>query len=423
MPKHAFLVLFCVQLAVAIGNTGMLSVLPAIGRTLGIADYLVTAIFSLSALLWAISSPIWARVSDRRGRKPPILLGLAGFAVSMTLSGLIVAAGLHGWLGPMAVFVMFLVSRGLFGLIGSAANPATQAYIAERTSRAERTQSMATLAGAFGMGTLGGPVLAPLFVLPGVGLAGPMFGFAIIALVMLAVVWRALPEASRPAASLTSPTDGKPAPLWKDARIKPFLIYGFLVATCQNAQGQMLGFLVIDTHGGSPIAAQGYIMIAMAGGAIAGLLAQWGLIRTFHMTPRDLLRWGVLLAAGGNLVVAFAPDYAAVVVGFAISSLGYGFARPGFTAGASLAVNLGEQARAAGAIAAINGANVLLAPAFVWFYEQWAPGPFLLNVAILAGLLAYAFADRQLSSVNDRAGLDEATTTAALARDDEGSGV
>ena len=163
-------------------------------------------------------------------------------------------------------------------------------------------------------------------------------------------------------------------------------------------------------------------MIAMAGGAIAGLLAQWGLIRTFRMTPRDLLRWGVALAAGGNLLVAFAPDYAAVVVGFSISSLGFGFARPGFTAGASLAVNLGEQARAAGAIAAINGANVLLAPAFVWFYEHWAPGPFLLNMAILLGLLGYALADRQLKGVNDRTGLEEATTASVLERGDEGAG-
>jgi hypothetical protein len=204
--------------------------------------------------------------------------------------------------------------------------------------------------------------------------------------------------------------------------VAPFLVYGFLVATCQNAQGQTLGFLVIDKQQLSPVAAQGYIMIAMAGGAIAGLLAQWGLIRTFHMTPRDLLRWGVLLAAGGNLVVAFAPDYTTVVVGFALSSLGYGFARPGFTAGASLAVDLKDQARAAGAIAAINGANVLLAPLFVWFYEQWSPGPFLLNTAILLALLGYGFASRQLKSVNDRAGLDEAATASVLERGDEGGG-
>lgn len=422
MPRHAFLILFCVQLAVAIGNTGLLSVLPAIGRTLGIADFLVSAIFALSALMWTITSPLWARASDRLGRKPLILVGLAGFALSMTLSGAVVLAGLSGWLGAGASFVLFLLARAIFGVLGSASNPASQAYIAERTSRAERTQSMATLAGAFGMGTLGGPVIAPLFVLPHVGLAGPLFGFAAIAAIMLVVVWRGLPETKvEPPAAAANPA-ARPAPLWKDARVAPFLVYGFLVATCQNAQSQTLGFLVIDKLGLSPIAAQSYIMLAMAGGAIAGLLAQWGLIRTFHMTPKDLLRWGVALAAGGNLLVAFAPHYAAVVVGFSLSSLGYGFARPGFTAGASLAVDLKDQARAAGAIAAINGANVLLAPAFVWFYEQWAPGPFLLNMAILAGLLAYAVANRQLTSVNDRAGLEEAATAAVLERGDEGAG-
>lgn len=420
MPRNAFLILFCVQLSVAIGNTGLLSVLPAIGRTLGIADFLVSAIFALSALMWTITSPIWARASDRLGRKPLILVGLAGFALSMTLSGIVVMAGLSGWLGAGATFVLFLFARAIFGLLGSASNPAAQAYIAERTSRAERTQSMATLAGAFGMGTLGGPVIAPLFVLPHVGLAGPLFGFAGVAAVMLVVVWRGLPE-PRVERAVSAP-GARPAPLWKDARVAPFLIYGFLVAACQNAQGQTLGFLVIDKLGLSPVAAQSYIMIAMAGGAIAGLLAQWGLIRTFRMTPRDLLRWGVVLAAGGNLVVAFAPHYAAVVVGFAVSSLGYGFARPGFTAGASLAVNLGEQARAAGAIAAINGANVLLVPAFVWFYQHWSPGPFLLSAALLIGLFVYALADRQLRGVGDRAGLDEATTASVLERGDEGAG-
>ena len=43
----------------------------------------------------------------------------------------------------------------------------------------------------------------------------------------------------------------------------------------------------------SPTQAQSYIALAMMFGAVAGLLAQWGLIRMFEMTPRQLLRWGV----------------------------------------------------------------------------------------------------------------------------------
>ena len=126
----------------ALGNTGMQSVLPAIGREIGIPDPMVAAIFSLSALLWAFSSPTWAKQSDVRGRKPLIMLGLAGFLVSMILCGVVVSAGVRHLAAPMVIFVLFLLARAVFGLFGSAANPATQAYVAERTSREQRTNNL-----------------------------------------------------------------------------------------------------------------------------------------------------------------------------------------------------------------------------------------------------------------------------------------
>jgi MFS family permease len=52
-------------------------------------------VFSLSALLWGLTSPFWARQSDRRGRKPLIMIGMAGFMVSMLLCALVVSAGLR----------------------------------------------------------------------------------------------------------------------------------------------------------------------------------------------------------------------------------------------------------------------------------------------------------------------------------------
>lgn len=424
--RGPFAILFGVSVATALGNTGMLSVLPAIGRQIGIPDAMVAAIFSLSAVLWALTSPIWARQSDLRGRKPLIMLGLSGFCISMILCGIVVSAGLHHLAPPMVIFVLFLLSRALFGGIGSAANPATQAYMAERTSRQERTQTMATLAGAFGLGTVVGPLLAPLFVLPVVGLAGPMFAFAAIAAIMLAVVRRGLPETFKPGRGDTPPRRkiglpwrGESAALWRDPRLKPFLIFGFLVASCQTAQTQTLGFLIIDKLGLPPVKAQGFITLAMAAGAVAGLLAQWGLIRMFRMGPRELMRWGVGAAALGNVVVAVAPDYAAVAIGYAIASLGYGFARPGFTAGASLSVAAKDQAGAAGAIAAINGLNVVVAPLFVLLYERIGWGPFALNTAILSVMLIYALRQAALRAVGD-VGAQEEATLAGLERSDEG---
>jgi MFS family permease len=185
-------------------------------------------------------------------------------------------------------------------------------------------------------------------------------------------------------------------------------------------QTQTLGFLIIDKLKVPPMEAQGFTAVAMMAGAVAGLLAQWGLIRMFRMGPRDLIRWGVALAAGANLLVALAPDYWTVVIGFAVSSLGYGFARPGFTAGASLSVDMHEQAAAAGAIGALNGLNVIVAPLFVWLYEAIHPAPFLLNTAILAGLFVYALKNGILQGAGERATSDDDTATSMLERSDEG---
>jgi MFS family permease len=425
LPRRSFVIIFCVSLATAMGNTGLISVLPAIGREIGIPDPMVAAIFSLSALLWAASSPAWARASDRYGRKPLMMVGLTGFMVSMLLCGVVVSAGLRHLAAPMVIFVLFLLARALFGLFGAASNPATQAYVAERTPLSQRTQAMASLAGAFGLGTVIGPFLAPLFTkIPVLGLAGPLFTFALIALGMLAVVWRLLPEAPAPqeARRPKRPVTGaKAGPrMWQDPRVVPFLVYGFIVATCQTAQAQTLGFLIIDKLGLSPIQAQFSISIAMMFGACAGLLAQWGIIRMFEMTPRQLLRWGVAVAAAGNLIVAFAPDYYLVVAGYALSSLGFGFARPGFTAGASIAVNIDEQARVAGAIAAVNGVNVVLAPLFVFLYQHFGPAPFILNSGLMAGLLFYAFRNPALRNADPKPATREMATMATLEKSDEG---
>jgi len=433
--KRSFLVLFCVSVVTALGNTGMQSVLPAIGREIKIPDPMVAAIFSLSALLWAIASPGWARASDRHGRKPLIMLGLVGFMLSMIGCGIVVSIGVRHLLTPMVVFILFLFARAQFGLFGSASNPATQAYVAERTDRESRTEAMATLAGAFGLGTIVGPLVATLFVLPVVGLAGPMFAFALIAAVMLGVVWIWLSEEKKPPAPLDEaeqrfvPAEAEAAmvekrkPLWRDPRLIPFLVYGFLVAVCQTALGQTLGFLIIDKVKLSPMAALDYIKMAMMTGAIASLLAQWGLIRMFRMSPRRLLRWGVGLAAAGSLLVAFSPDYWTVVIAYALSSLGFSFARPGFTAGSSLAVASNEQATAAGAIAAVNGVNVVFAPLFVKLYEINHPAPFLLNMAILAGLLVYAYVNPILKTAGLTPASEDDATVSILEKSEEGGGV
>ncbi len=392
--RRAFAIVFTVLLSSGAGNTALQSVLPAIGRSLHVPDILVGSIFSLSALLWALATPLWARSSDRHGRKPLIVLGTVGFAASMLGLGLVVLAGLDGLLTPILVFVGMLLARAIFGFFGSASSPASQAYVADRTEPAERTNAMAAMASAGGLGTILGPAVAPLFVLPLVGLAGPMFAFSLFGVVLLAVIVRGLPGASLGRlgrARITAPKPAGPTLRWRDPRVAPFIIFGFVLASAQVMGGQILGFLVIDKLHIAPIRAQPYIAAAMMAGAVASLTAQWGVIRFFRMSPRLLLRWGAGLAAAGSLLMGLAPSFAMVVAAFALTSLGFSLARPGFTAGSSLAVAPEEQGAVAGAISSITGASSIFGPTFgLALYGLGHALPFYLNAAVLIALVVYA---------------------------------
>jgi MFS family permease len=412
-------VLFAVLLTVAAGNTALQTVLPAIARVIRIPDMLVAIIFSFSALLWTFTAPYWARQSDIRGRRRLMEVGIIGFGVSMLGCGVVIFAGLQGLLVPVATFALFAALRSLFGLFGSASNPAAQAYVAARTSEADRTNALSSLSGAFGLGTIIGPALAPLFIIGALGLSGPLFAFAAIAVFVLLAVRRWLPDddpthfpaaaspvelphgapASEPTltggatgGSLQAAAAGRtPRLSWRDPRILPFMIFGFFSGSIQAATGQALGFLVIDKLGGTPLEAQQEIAIIFMASACATLLVQWGLIPLFRMAPPGLMRWGTLVAAIGTAGVAFAPDFHALVVAFALSSMGYGFARPGFTAGASLAVGRDEQGGVAGAVTSINGSCFVLAPAIgIGLYQIGPTLPYLLGAAALVVLFVFS---------------------------------
>jgi len=111
----------------------------------------------------------------------------------MALAGLALFLGLQGWYSALWTFVLFAIFRSLYGALGSAAPPAVQAYVAARTPRHERTKALSLIASSFGLGTIG-PAIAPLLILPLLGLASPMFAFAIIGILVMVALALKLPD-------------------------------------------------------------------------------------------------------------------------------------------------------------------------------------------------------------------------------------
>lgn len=403
-----FLLLYAAMLVAAAGNTALQSVMPAIGRAVGIADFWVAIAYTWSAVLWVWFAPYWAEKSDHHGRKALTLLGLGGFIVSMTLCGLVLMVGLAGWTGAALTFLLFGLFRAIYGALGCATPSATQAYLASRTRRAARTAQLSALSSSFGLGTIVGPALAPLFILPFVGLPGPLFAFALIGVaVALAIAFylpedRGGPRKGRGAAmsypSLASMVTGASvraatAPSrqkrlsWRDSRVRAWIVAGVVAGHAQAAALTCIGFFIIDVLAVDPMEAAEPIAIVMMAGAAGTLAAQWGMIPRLDWSPADLIVRGAFVAAIGLGITAFAVDLYGLVLGFAITSIGFGFTRPGFTGGASLAVPLSEQGGVAGVITSANGISYIAAPGLgMALYALDKHLPFIVAVLVVLWL-------------------------------------
>ncbi len=437
-----FALLFVVMLTIAAGNTALQSVLPALGRSLKVPDSAVAAAFSVSALLWVLAAPFWANRSDRHGRRAMILLGMGGFALSLAICGICLAAGINHWIGGTTAFVCFIGGRLIYGTFGAAAPPAVQALVAGRTTRAERTKALTLLGSAFGLGTILGPAIAPYLLLGSlggveIGLAGPAFIFSLFGLCVWIAVRRMLPDdrtVSREAAdyqgaanaypsiggqssgaSITAATEPHSEPVgYTDPRIRSWMIAGLVMGHGQAMTGQAIGFLVIDRLHVAPALALQPTGIVLMMGAGAALLVQWGIIPNLNLRPRTMMLTGLVFAACGCALTGLATSLYSIACAYALASVGFGFTRPAFTAGASLAVGHNAQGSVAGKVTSINGAAFVLGPSIgVGLYEAQHSLPYLTAGAAMIVLFLYArVALREPSAISlagaQRAGGDQA---------------
>ena len=130
--------------------------------------------YSAAQLLFA---PVWGRLSDRFGRRPVLLVGLVGSAVSYLI---------FAFAGSI---LALLLSRIMAG-VGGANVPVAQAYIADITPPERRAGGMGLIGAAFGLGFIFGPaiggLLAPISpAAPGLAAAALCAGNALVAFFFL----------------------------------------------------------------------------------------------------------------------------------------------------------------------------------------------------------------------------------------------
>jgi len=398
--RGAFLLLFFCLLAVGAGNTMLTSaVLPPLTRELKLPDWTAGAIFSLSAAIWVVTAPYWGVRSNTWGRRPVTAIGMFGFAASMLLFAVSAMAALLGWIsGWVLIFILLISARTLFGVFGSATNPAAQAYVADRTSREERTDEIATLTSGFTLGQMAGPAAAAALITLGtmfsstVGLLAPVFVITLIATVIGFLVLTRLPENREPRADAGLAKTGTKG-LWRAPGIFPYLLYAVGLSLVTGVLSQTFPYAIMDRMGVEGAASAQYTGPAMTMGAMATLISQLVLIPRLKLPVRSLMVYGALMLAGASLFMVWAQDFALFAFAQILFGFGQGFARPGFSAGASLAATQEQQGDVAGLVTAANGMGFVVSPLFgLWMYENVREdAPFIFCTGIVALLATYAF--------------------------------
>jgi MFS family permease len=388
--RRAFRILFVSLVGMGAGQSVMFAILPTLARVLGLTELQASLPFVVSAAIWVFTSSYWGAKSDHWGRKPVILIGLGGFGLSFALFAAFANLATAGVLSVGIVFPLMIASRALYGIVGSGASPAAQAYVADRTSAAERVSGVATITAAFGLGTTIGPVIGAVLVV--FGLFAPFYFTAAAALLGAAAIWTLLPEHSAPRLRRVERSTLR----WYDRRALPFMLYGTGIYTAGAIPLQIIGFFIIDVlHPGRAPQWTGLGLAALASSALA---AQLAVTRQRAPKANELMWAGAAIAIVSFLLIAVSRDLTPLVIAMALNGLGLGLVRPAFGAAASLAVGPHEQGAMAGLVGATAGAGFIFGPLIATSLYRISPqAPFLFGAALSALCLAYGLWSRALA--------------------------
>lgn len=198
-PKPNPAALGIVWLVVFIDLLGFGIVLPVMPRQAepylaGLSDEakgaVIGVLFSIFSLMQFVFSPVWGRISDRIGRKPVLLISLAGSVIFYALYG--VAVTLPETQATLAIGLMLLARIGA-GIAGASVGTAA-AVIADCTPPEKRAKGMALIGIAFGAGFTLGPLIAyfglALFAQQPWGVGALASGLSLVALLVAIAVFK-----------------------------------------------------------------------------------------------------------------------------------------------------------------------------------------------------------------------------------------
>lgn len=312
MKNTRLLAIFLIVFIDLLGFGLILPLLPYYAETYGATATIVGLLVAAYAAAQLVGAPLLGRLSDRYGRRPVLMISVAGTMVGFLLLGLADPIGrtVAGWIDPHSVNIFIIgvlfFSRILDGLTGGNITVA-QAYITDVTDEQNRAKGLGLIGAAFGLGFVIGPAVGG--ALSHWGYSLPAFVAASISFINLVLIVGLLPESLSTEERAGFISQNKPSITLKALllalkrpKVGPLLylrfFYGLAFATFQgifSLFAQEIGLSSQTT--GFVLAYVGVLSVIVQGGLI-GLL-------TRRFRENALLISGLWIMAVGLLAWAF----------------------------------------------------------------------------------------------------------------------
>lgn len=392
--RTSLMVLFGTMVIYVFGIGVMLPVIPLLvkelsGDAVGKAATLYGALLSLYALMQFLFGPAFGALSDRFGRRPIMLISLAGLGIDYIL--LAVAPNL--W--------VVAIARIIGGIMGASVATAT-AYIADITPPEKRAANFGLIGAAFGVGFIAGPLIGG--VLGEFGSRVPFYAAAGVSAIAFLFAFFLLPESldhahRRPFRLAEANPIGA---FMVVLRYKAVLALLSLFVIAQLAERMLEANWVLYTgYRFGWTAAQVGISLALVG--VLVVITQGGLVRVVvpKIGERITIKMGFTVAALCMVGIAFASQPWMIYVIIVPYVLGWGLTAPAVQSLITRQVPPNEQGILQGAISSAQTVTGIIGPpvagsVFGYFIGPVAPihlpgAAFLLGAVLFVVGLAVAW--------------------------------
>ncbi|MEH7108361.1 MFS transporter [Bacillus sp. JJ1764] len=308
--KTALPILFVVMFLVMVGFGIIIPVLPFYAEQMGANPTELGLLMSIYSLMQLIFAPIWGRVSDRIGRKPVMMMGIAGLCLSFFIQ----AISTQLW--------MLFAARTIGGILSSANMPTAMAYVADITTDENRAKGMGIVGAATGLGFVFGPAIGGIF--SKINLNMPFFLASASSFLTLVLVFILLKETKEK----TSGESLKNNSIWKafNRHVSVLFFVQLLISLSLSGLEATFAYFASKRAGLSP-SQLGYIFMTMGFGSA---LVQGGLVGRFTKKygERAVILGGMVVSAFGFGLILLVHSFTTAAIFLTIFGLGNGVIRP-----------------------------------------------------------------------------------------------